>query len=213
MKPRCADEKAVGNPELQALSAMADALAQRLGEAAGQASCGGPALRRQRARSSEPDAPQVAARRYLKARRRRDPILLSGLCSDPCWDILLDLFASQAEGKPVSVSSACIASGVPATTALRWLSRMDESGLVTRRSDPRDSRRIYVSLSERATRMVARWIADTFSCTDSGLRLIPAPEAATQSRTAQKERTRVRCARPENGPSNVAESAAKMNRG
>src|SRR3546814_1843272 len=42
--------------------------------------------------------------------------------SDPAWDMLLDLYlAAERNTRPVSISSLCIASAVPATTALRWI--------------------------------------------------------------------------------------------
>jgi len=36
--------------------------------------------------------------------------------ADPAWDMLLDLTAARAESRAVSVSSLCIAAGVPTTT-------------------------------------------------------------------------------------------------
>jgi hypothetical protein len=35
------------------------------------------------------------------------------LFKDPAWDILLDLYVARADGRGISVSSACIASGAP----------------------------------------------------------------------------------------------------
>src|SRR5690554_5333957 len=58
-----------------------------------------------------------------------------GLFSDPAWDMLLDLTYARLTGKRVSVSSLCIASRVPATTALRRISDLVFEGLVTRIRD------------------------------------------------------------------------------
>ena len=42
--------------------------------------------------------------------------------------MLLDLTAARAEHTRVSVTSLCIASGVPPTTALRWIGQMSDAG-------------------------------------------------------------------------------------
>ena len=70
------------------------------------------------------------------------------LFADPAWDILLDLAAARAERQQVSVTSLCIAAGVPATTALRWIGQMVEAGLLVRLSDPHDRRRAYIALAD-----------------------------------------------------------------
>jgi DNA-binding MarR family transcriptional regulator len=106
------------------------------------------------------DSPNLgaAARRFLKARRWRDELLGADLFSDPAWDILLDLFASEAEGRNVSVSSACVAACVPATTAIRWISRLETLGLIERHSDPDDQRRSNLRLSAKAKQAVSAWL-------------------------------------------------------
>ena len=87
-------------------------------------------------------------REIIKLRRRREVFFDPELFADPAWDILLDLLAARLDGKPVSVSSLCIAAAVPATTALRWITGMTESGILVRRQDPTDARRVFIDLSE-----------------------------------------------------------------
>jgi DNA-binding MarR family transcriptional regulator len=87
-------------------------------------------------------------REIIKLRRMRDEHFKSELFADPAWDILLDLMAARLEGKSVSVSSLCIAAAVPPTTALRWVTGMTESGMLVRRMDPSDARRVFIELSE-----------------------------------------------------------------
>lgn len=99
-------------------------------------------------------------RRYLSARRLRDTLFPHDLFADPAWDILLDLFASELEGKHVSVSSACIASGVPSPTALRWLHRLEELGLIKREPDGADDRRAALTLTSAGREPLARWLED-----------------------------------------------------
>ncbi len=71
-----------------------------------------------------------------------------GLFCDPAWDMLLDLAHARLTGKRVSVSSLCIASRVPATTALRRIGDLVAEGLATRVRDENDGRRVFVDLTD-----------------------------------------------------------------
>jgi DNA-binding MarR family transcriptional regulator len=87
------------------------------------------------------------ARRMYALRRRRDASFAAELFSEPAWDILLHLFVAAAEGRAVSVSSACDGAAAPQTTALRKLRQLEEARLIVREGDPADARRAYVRLS------------------------------------------------------------------
>lgn len=89
-------------------------------------------------------------------------MLATALFADPAWDMLLDLFASSVEGRRVSVSSACLASGVATSTALRWLTELEDAGFVVRRPDPLDGRRTFVEIVADAADAVERWLNATF---------------------------------------------------
>lgn len=91
-------------------------------------------------------------RAEIKKRRQRDRFFLSDLFADPAWDILLDLYAAHYEKRDISVSSACIAAAVPATTALRWLKTLSDNGQIVRVDDPNDGRRIFVAISDDSLR-------------------------------------------------------------
>jgi hypothetical protein len=97
-----------------------------------------------------------ALREIIKLRRMRDDHFKPELFADPGWDILLDLMAARLEEKTVSVSSLCIAAAVPPTTALRWVTAMTQSGMLVRRLDPNDARRVFIELSQdSADRLLA----------------------------------------------------------
>lgn len=66
----------------------------------------------------------------------------------PAWDILLDLYVCTQQNKQVSVSSSCLATSAPASTALRWIDALEARGLVVRRPDVHDKRRIFLHLTE-----------------------------------------------------------------
>lgn len=94
-------------------------------------------------------ASEQTVRYSIRARSQRDRFFLKGLFADPAWDMLLDLYVSEISGQKVSVSSLCIASNVPSTTALRWIASLDCEGLVERSSDSRDRRRYFISLTNK----------------------------------------------------------------
>lgn len=99
-------------------------------------------------------------RGLIRQRQLRARFFDAELFADPAWDVLLDLSAARVEGKRVSVTSLCIASGVPATTALRWIGQMVDSGLLLRVPDANDGRRAYIALSDEAADGMARYFAE-----------------------------------------------------
>ncbi len=109
-------------------------------------------------RPSLPDPRLV--RRIIRQRQLRARFFDHELFADPAWDILLDLTAARAEHVRVSVTSLCIASGVPPTTALRWISQMVDVGLLDRVEDETDKRRAFIALSEKAAEGMARYFAE-----------------------------------------------------
>ena len=99
-------------------------------------------------------------RRIIAQRQLRARFFDGELFADPAWDILLDLTVARAEHTRVSVTSLCIASGVPPTTALRWIAQMTEAGLLDRVEDEADRRRAFIALSDRAAEAMARYFAE-----------------------------------------------------
>jgi hypothetical protein len=98
----------------------------------------------------------LAESAYLDRRRRDKYFSDATLFGEPAWDILLDLFIAAGEKKRISITSACIGAAAPPTTALRWLTILERSGLVEREGDERDQRRSYVRLTKLGfDRMVA----------------------------------------------------------
>jgi len=117
--------------------------------------------------SSTPKTAETTVASIIKARRGRDETFDAGLFADPAWDILLELYGAALRQHRMSVSSVCAASAVPATTALRWIDKLDHIGLITRTPDTFDGRRIWVALTKRATRSMDSYIeqcrSDAFS--------------------------------------------------
>lgn len=93
-------------------------------------------------------------RELIRQRRGREVIAPATLFSDPAWDILLDLTAARMEGQSVSISSACVAANVPATTALRWINLLVDKGLLVRKPERLDGRRATVTTTDGAQDMM-----------------------------------------------------------
>ncbi|MEP3051314.1 MAG: MarR family transcriptional regulator [Erythrobacter sp.] len=101
------------------------------------------------------------ARNAYEVRRIRGRIFgQPELFGEPAWDILLDLYVAHADGKRVSVSSACIGSASPPTTGLRWLGILSDQGLVLREHDPEDQRRVLVRLTDAGIDAMDQYFAD-----------------------------------------------------
>jgi len=118
-------------------------------------------VRARSAASRRPPLPDPRlVRRIIRHRQLRARFFDPELFADPAWDILLDLTAARAEHARVSITSACLASGVPPTTALRWVGQMIEAGLLERVQDDVDRRRAFVALSDRTADAMARYFAE-----------------------------------------------------
>lgn len=107
---------------------------------------------------------------WVGARQARNRVLDPALFADPAWDMLLDLYICHAQDKPETVSDACVASGVPATTALRWISILESRNLVERSRDPKDRRRTFLSLTSEGLRKMEDAL-DAASASDARLGL------------------------------------------
>lgn len=112
-------------------------------------------------RAARPPLPDPRlVRKIIRQRQLRARFFEGDLFADPAWDMLLDLTAARAEHVRVSVTSLCIASGVPPTTALRWIGQMTDAGLLQRVDDETDRRRAFITLTEKAADAMARYFAE-----------------------------------------------------
>ena len=107
-----------------------------------------------------PDYITRFAQSLYKSRRVRARYFDKNLFGEPTWDMLLDIFVHQSSGLQVSVKSLCLASDVPDTTALRWIALLVESGLIARKNDERDRRRIFLSLTPRGEAAIRQCLID-----------------------------------------------------
>ena len=107
-----------------------------------------------------PDVPLASVLALIRARQARTEFLPQDVFAEPAWDMMLDLLKAEIDGEEISVSSLCIASGVPPTTALRLIGVMVEKGYFVRTQDPKDRRRILISLTPETSRSLRRYFVN-----------------------------------------------------
>lgn len=96
---------------------------------------------------------------FIAARRMRLKFFDDDLLFDPAWSMMLDLYRSGLRGEQLSVTAACLSSGVPETTALRYLRALETRGYVERVSDPNDRRRYFIMLTKPTNAALAEYFA------------------------------------------------------
>lgn len=97
------------------------------------------------------------ARLLLWGRTLLEREVAADLFADPALNILLTLYVSGEEKREVSTSAACVAAGVPTTTALRWINALTGRGMIQKRSLPNDRRFTYLELSTATRASLGRF--------------------------------------------------------
>lgn len=99
-------------------------------------------------------------RDLLRREAKRRQIGGGELFGDPTWAMLLDLLLAKFEDRRISVSSACIASGAPMSTALRLVRRLVGEEVLVRLPDEHDRRRHFLVINPRLEQPLLDHIAD-----------------------------------------------------
>ena len=95
----------------------------------------------------------------LLARRARDELLGRDLFSDPAWDLLLELYAAKLGRRAMTLRDLALATGTPPSTTARWLSALDERGLIMSSAAAVGQARIALSAEglSKLERLARRW--------------------------------------------------------
>lgn len=100
----------------------------------------------------------MKAKLIYDERRKRREYISPDLLGEPAWDMLLELFMQFAGGAKVSTTSLCIASDCPTTTALRYISQLEQSGYVKRSTSGYDRRVNFVELTDKGVLSVGQYL-------------------------------------------------------
>jgi hypothetical protein len=159
--------------DLADLAVRVSALARKAAEASHGGNLPAPSTRAERAQDAADDAVLAQiARSILKGRQRRARYINPELLGEPVWDLMLDLFVNRVEGRRVPTTSACVASGVAPTTALRWLSVLEREKLVRRSTAPDDQRLVLVELTDKGFHAIREYLTEGI-----GKEEVPLPDA------------------------------------
>lgn len=91
------------------------------------------------------------------ARLERDRIF-GGQLSDIAWHMLIEIALAETRDEPLTVSSACLASGAPIATAHRHLRFLEERGLIRRRANTADKRSTLLEMTTRGDAAIERFV-------------------------------------------------------
>jgi DNA-binding MarR family transcriptional regulator len=91
----------------------------------------------------------------LQLRRARDAHFPVGYFADAAWEILLELEQARRQCTRMSISDIGLGAGVAPTTVLRYIDRLVADGIVERRPDPLDRRRVFIALTKHGQALMA----------------------------------------------------------
>lgn len=78
--------------------------------------------------------------------------------AEGAWLILVEANLFQLEGKALHVTSACMASGAPLSTAVRYINELERRGLLERVADHQDGRRTVLRITETGILLVQSYL-------------------------------------------------------
>lgn len=90
----------------------------------------------------------ILARRLKSGRNQRAQFFKEDLFGEPAWEMMLALYIADGEGYRLKISDVCNESGVPATTALRWMDKLIDIGMARRIPNRLDARSSYIEGTE-----------------------------------------------------------------
>lgn len=88
------------------------------------------------------------ARHTFMARRARSRFIGGAMFGEPAWDMLLALYVTESSSRQ-TITRLTELSGVPATTALRWIEHLISQGFARRRPHITDGRVTFIEISDK----------------------------------------------------------------
>ena len=100
------------------------------------------------------------AERIRKHRARRGELFPQPIFGEPPWEMLMALFVDYPESG-ATTSQLAASTGLPSTTASRWLGYLEDHELVQRKGHPADRRCRLVELTDTARAALDKCFADS----------------------------------------------------
>jgi CheY-like chemotaxis protein/DNA-binding MarR family transcriptional regulator len=104
----------------------------------------------------------------MELQEARRSIFGEATLADAAWEMLAELMLAKLTGRRIAVTSLCLASKGPVTTALRRIDDLIAAGLAVRTRDDSDRRRSYVELSEAGQQKMRQLLGRVAARLDSG---------------------------------------------
>lgn len=102
------------------------------------------------------------ARMTRSARARHSDAFPKGVFRDRAWDIMIELFIANGEGRTLCMKDAMVIAEDSPAGSVRRVDSLEDAGLVNRAGDPDDHRRVLLSLSEAGTKAMTGFFRDLY---------------------------------------------------
>ena len=104
-----------------------------------------------------------SSKQFCRIERASNVMIFSrSMFGEPGWELLLALYAADAGLRPTIGKLAQLAE-LPTTTALRWLSYLEDQRLIVREEHPTDARTAFVELTDKARECFQVYLSDTLT--------------------------------------------------
>jgi hypothetical protein len=103
------------------------------------------------------------ARMTRSARLRHSDTFPKGVFRDRSWDIMIELFIAKGEARTLCLKDAMVIAGDSPAGSVRRIDSLESAGLVQRRIDPDDHRRILIALSDDGNRAMTSFLRDLYT--------------------------------------------------
>jgi len=99
-----------------------------------------------------------AAQRFINMRNECAPLLPKNMFRDVAWDLMLELFLAAETGYSPFIKQLQSIAEEPMANAMRRIDHLEECGLLRRRQDDDDHRRVHVSLTNKGYTAMANML-------------------------------------------------------
>lgn len=99
----------------------------------------------------------------INARALRASMFDPQVINDSSWTLAQDLFAARLKGEKMRTKELCATSGLPQTTVLRHLDRLEKLDLIRREADRDDSRVTLITMTDWGARCIREYYSQVIA--------------------------------------------------